>query len=198
VPRLRSSGREEFELSDSPNRSEPQNPIDPATRGLIARKSSQIIRQTGRPRSDREDVEQTLTLVLLKRLPKFDPAEGDRPAFVRMVLRQATINVLDYLTAGKRAGRPVSLDALLRIGDEELLYLAEPVGSTSEELGDLALDLAGALEALPGDLRAIADQLREHSITEVARNLGIPRSTLYERAKEIRAAFELRALDDYL
>jgi DNA-directed RNA polymerase specialized sigma24 family protein len=182
-------GREELVLSDFQKRLGAENPIDPATAELIGRKSRQILRQTGLPSSDREDVEQTLALLLLQRLPKFDPAEGDRAAFVRMVLRQATVNVLRFLAAAKRSGRPVSLDALLPTADD---------GATSEESGDLVLDLAGALEALPADLRAIANELRVSSKTEAARNLGIPRSTLHERAKEIRAAFERRALDDYL
>jgi RNA polymerase sigma factor (sigma-70 family) len=192
-------GREEFVLSDSLDPAEPENPIDPATAALIGRKSRQVLRQTGLPRTDREDVEQTLTLLLLQRLAKFDPHEGDRPAFVRMVLRQATVNVLRFLGAAKRAGRPVSLDECLRTASDEVIRPADREGRPSdEELATRALDVAEALEALPAELRAIAEQLRDSSRTEAAQNLGVSRSTVHERAKEIRAAFERRGLEGYL
>lgn len=185
-------------MSDSPNPLGAENPIDPATAERIGRKSRQILRQTGLPRSEREDVEQTLALLLLQRLAKFDPNQGDRAAFVRMVLRQLTVNMLRFFTAAKRSGRPVSLDALLRTADDDPLHPAEGDSKTSEDLGDLVLDLAGALETLPAELRTMADELRMSSKTQAAHNLGVSRSTLHERVQEIRAAFERRALDDYL
>jgi hypothetical protein len=192
-------GREEFVLSDSPDRTEPENPIDPATAALIGHKSRQILRQTGLPRTDREDIEQALTLLLLQRLAKFDPHAGERVAFVRMVLRQATVNVLRFLGAAKRAGRPVSLDAFLHSAAGEPFHPADREGLPSdEERAARALDVAAALEALPAELRAVAEELREVSRAEATKNLRVSRSTVHERTKEIRAAFERRALDEYL
>jgi hypothetical protein len=141
-----------------------------------------------------------LSLLLLPRLARFDPEQGDRAAFVRMLLRQATANVLRHYRAAKRSGIDVvSLDAFLRTDEDRSVHPVDGDGQPSaEDRADLAHDLAGALEALPAELRAIAEQLRTCSFTEAARNLGLSRSTLYARAKEIRAAFEQRALDDYL
>lgn len=184
-------------MSDSHNRSERPNPIDPATAARIARKAGQILRQVGLPRSDREDLEQALALLMLARLARFDPGAGDRAAFVGMVLRQATINVLRHYRAAKRSAAVVSLEALVRAGADEPAELAGCDNALGER-ADAALDVAAALAELPADLRAVAEELCTHSAAEAARRLGVPRATLHERAKEIRAAFEARGLDDYL
>jgi DNA-directed RNA polymerase specialized sigma24 family protein len=182
-------------LSDSPNPS-PENPIDPTTAALIRCKSGQVLWQAGLSRSNREDVEQTLTLLLLRRLAQFDAGKGDRTAFVRMVLRQATVNVLRYYRAAKRSGTVVSLDARIRTETDEPL---EPAARAEPPArADAPLDVAAALAALPAELRMIAEELRTHSIAEAARNLGISRTTLHARVQEIRTVFEGRALDDYL
>jgi RNA polymerase sigma-70 factor (ECF subfamily) len=166
---------------------------------LIQRKSYQIVRQTGLPVSDREDVEQTLALHLLTRLRQFDGAEEARPAYVRMVLRQATVNALRFLSAAKRAGGATSLDALLRNEDEREVA---PGGGDdrrdTQEQFELARDVAEVLESLPAELRPVAEGLMSHSISRTARDLGMPRSTLYERVEVIRTAFEAADLRDYL
>jgi RNA polymerase sigma-70 factor (ECF subfamily) len=187
-------------VSDLHDHAGSENSIDSATAGLIRGKSGQIVRQARLPRSDRGDIEQLLTLLVLQRLPRFDPARGDRPAFVRMVLHRATANVLRYLRAARRSGvAVVSLDAFLRTETDEPAHPPDRDGAPGADGGtDLALDLADALEALPADLRAVAEHLRTRSPAQVAQGLGMPRSTLYARTREIRTAFERRALDDYL
>jgi len=172
-----------------------ENPIDLATAALIRCKSGQILWQACLPRSEREDVEQTLTLLLLRRLSKYDAAQGNRDVFVRMVLRQATVNVLRYYRAAKRAGPVVSLDALLGTESGEPIESALCADPGTGDQADAAIDLTVALLALPEELRAIAQELRTHTKTEAARVLGIHRATLNERVKEIRAAFEARGLD---
>lgn len=186
-------------MSDPWNRLDPENPIDPETAARIALKAGQILRQAGLPRSYREDLERTLILVLLGRLARFDPGRGDRSAFVGLVLRRATINVLRHYRAAKRSAAVVSLETLVRAGaDEPAELAARDDASGARERADAVLDVADAVAGLPADLRAVAEELRTHSAAEAARRLGVPRSTLHERVKEIRAAFEARGLDDYL
>lgn len=183
-------------MSDSQHPSQRANPIDPVTAGLIRCKTGQILRQTRLPRAERADVEQALTLALLQRLSKFDAAAGERDAFVRMVLRQATINVLRHYRAAKRSADVVSLEAFLRTETDEPLEPAAPPAAV--EYADATIDVAAALAALPAELLAIAEELLRCSRAEAARNLGLARSTLNERVREIRAAFEARGLDDYV
>ena len=62
--------------------------------------------------------------------------------------------------------------------------------SPAQEQVELRLDVQEALERLPEDLRPIAERLQHHSIAEVARELGMPRTTLYELIARIRRRFQ--------
>ncbi len=64
----------------------------------------------------------------------------------------------------------------------------------------LQLDLARALSHLTPRQRELCQLLLEHeiSIVEASQRLGVPRSSLYEELKHIRAIFKARGLDGYL
>ena len=65
------------------------------------------------------------------------------------------------------------------------------------ELRELALDVAGALERLPDELRPLAAALLTEALTALARRLGVPRSTLRDRLRAVRERFARGNLDDY-
>ena len=60
------------------------------------------------------------------------------------------------------------------------------------------MDLDELLQSLPEDLREMCDRLKNDSISQVARELGIPRSTLRDRVCKIRRRFEQSELQKYL
>src|SRR4051812_1985208 len=73
-------------------------PVSAYARNLIQRKARQISRRAGFSRSDVQDIEQDLTLALLRKLPQFDPRRGASPdtfadrviiSAVKMMLRDA-------------------------------------------------------------------------------------------------------------
>src|SRR5262249_25581515 len=67
-----------------------------------------------------------------------------------------------------------------------------------EELAQLRADVAGVLSKLTGKEREVALLLQSKSVAEAARTLGVPRTTLYESVRRLRALFEHAGLDKYL
>ena len=64
----------------------------------------------------------------------------------------------------------------------------------------LHLDLARALARLTPRQRELCRLILEHDLTvvEASRRLGVPRGTLYEELKHIRAIFKALGFEDYL
>jgi RNA polymerase sigma-70 factor (ECF subfamily) len=167
-----------------------------------------MIGQSGLTPQDREDLEQELTAKVLQRLGPLDPRRHHE-ALLTVVVERLVANVLRDRRAEKRRVRVRSLaaPAAAEDGPNEL---AAAVGRpemnarlgvrprTDEELAQLAADVADVLAALPAELRALAERLKTKSIAEVARDLGVPRTTLYEAIRLLRMRFERAGLKHYL
>ncbi len=67
-----------------------------------------------------------------------------------------------------------------------------------EELNDLRMDLATFISKLPEKFQDILRRRQTHSITEISRDLGIPRTTLNDWMLQIRKLFEEAGFDRYL
>ena len=68
----------------------------------------------------------------------------------------------------------------------------------SEELSALAIDVAAVIEGLPHELRNLCRRLKAETVTEISRDTGVPRGTIYESIKKLREIFEDAGLKDYL
>jgi RNA polymerase sigma-70 factor (ECF subfamily) len=189
----------------------PHDDIDPFASDLIRRKSRQLIGRTGLRPQDLADVRQELTLRLLPRLPASKAGDPGHEAKVTAAVRQCMANLLRDRKALKRGGGKVgSLDVPVDDGDGATIALVDAVGKrhrdarlgvrprTEEDSGRLAVDVRTVLAALPDDLRAAAECLMTRSVTEAARELGLPRTTLYEAIRLLRMHMERAGLKDYL
>ena len=180
---------------------------------IIRYKARQLVGQAGFTVADRDDLEQELILDLLRRLPKYDPKRAKRNTFIARVVEHKIANLIEKQTAHKRDYRrcPCSLnerfeeeeegrsveraetldqeDYLLRIG-------VEP--GAPEELRALALDVAAVLETLPAELGELCQRLKQETVSEISRDTGVPRASLYERINRLREIFEDAGLKDYL
>jgi DNA-directed RNA polymerase specialized sigma24 family protein len=129
-----------------------------------------------------------------------------------MVVNRVLANLLRDRRAKKRDRRnTASLNTPIRTEDGSLVELAEAVGDgdqdarsgrglpSADRTSHLALDLAKVLRELPDRLRGVAERLkRGDSITRIAADLGVPRTTVQHWIKQIRRRFEQAGLDDYL
>jgi RNA polymerase sigma-70 factor, ECF subfamily len=185
--------------------------IDRFTRGIIRRKISQLIGRAGFTEQDRKDLEQEIIQRLLQSLPSFDPNQAHRNVFVTTVVERYVANILRNKQADKRDHRRISsLHTAADIGEDEPVELAETISQreldarlgcesrSDQHLADLAQDVAEVMAKLPEELRTLAERLKTGTVSDVARDMGIPRTTLYESIRQLRKRFEDADLKDYL
>lgn len=171
--------------------------LDEYATTLIRLKARQLIGKYGFTKSDREDLEQELTLDLLIRLGRFDQNKGQPATFVRMVVDRRVASLIRERKSLSRDFRRArhSLDELSdEIGDGNL---TEPAVDDQHER-DLAIDMAEALDPLSDVQRSIAESLRDDPLTDVARERGCSREAMRRSAKQIRQHLARRGLDEYI
>lgn len=180
---------------------------------LVKWKAAQLVGRAGFTASDRADLEQDIAFQVLRRIRKFDPERGRFEATVRRIVENAVADILaarkaacrDYRRRGpslnemvrdengKRVERSETFDS-----EEHLRRTGRRSARKANERRDLKLDLDDAMADLPPELRRLCERLRNESPTEIAREMGIPRGTLYEHMRKIREHFERRGLGEYL
>ena len=67
-----------------------------------------------------------------------------------------------------------------------------------EERQALAIDLAELMETLPSEWRMLCRRLGVETVSEISRDTGIARGTIYEWMGKLRAIFEEAGLREYL
>jgi len=178
---------------------------------LIRRKSRQLAAKENFTPSDREDISQDLWLHLYERLERFDEAKGTIYAFILTIVERKAISILRRHSAAKRdICRCSSLNLSIRADDGTRVDLASTITEDAPDprLGketrhpqhriEMSLDLAAVIEQLPPDLRDLCERLQTDTLADIARQLGVPRTTLYGRIKQLRERFEEAGLRDYL
>lgn len=169
--------------------------LDRFARGIIRRKVRLLIGRAGFTAQDREDLEQDLVLRLLQSLDLFDPEQAHPNVFITTVIERAVAMILRERRAKKRdSGVVHSLD---RIKEASSTEPADPRRG-DEEASDLASDLVEVLARLPEELRILAERLKSQSLSQAARDLGVPRTTLQRRVQRLRQCFEDADLRIYL
>jgi RNA polymerase sigma factor (sigma-70 family) len=172
-------------LSVAQTEPNPTTPIDPATAALIRRKAARMVGRAGLRVQDREDLEQELALHILEREGAFDVRRGSWHAFARHVVDRHGENIVRSRRAKKRYGGP-----------EERLTEEIPAPPTEAEVPVHVV--ATALATLPEKLRRVAELVMEGTVTAAAKALGISRSTVYARLREIRDRSEFQKLAENL
>ena len=181
--------------------------LDRFERWLIHEKAKRLIGKAGLRKGDLEDLEQDLALDVLERLRSFDPSRAKRHTFVAMVVEHGVAAILERRTAAKRDPRREGCSLNDAVCDDEgreterseMLdeQCARP-GPCPKEMRDLKADLAAALDGLPPQLRSLALDLQTKSVADVARERGVPRTTLYSDVRRLRAALKRVGLDQYV
>ncbi len=165
---------------------------------LIRRKAREVTRNYSFHAVDADDVEQTLLLKLLQRLQKYQPRKGHYKAFVTRVIETQVATLIEHHSAPKRDDREVgSLSEPIRRDErDELLanLVTEAEGSNHTQCAlrnvsdeaELSELIAIVLADLPPDMRTLAEQLQSASVAVLARQLGLPRTTLRDRLQRLR------------
>ena len=181
--------------------------LDAEVARFVEGKASQLVRQGVVNESDRQDVEQDLAVEVIRRAERYDPARGPRNAYDKHIIKNAVATLIERKWAAKRDPRREagSLDRPVQGPDGEGTSRSElfPADGdhrrpSSSQGPDLAHDVNAAQKGLDLDLCSLAEKLKTKSVSEVARETGRPRGTIYEDIKKIRKHFEREGLRDYL
>lgn len=195
-------GNDKFGDSDSNDYLDDFDPLDPTIRRLIYHEARRLLGQAGITRSEIDDIAQDLTIHLILGMLLFDPELSSVPTFAKVILERAAAKSLRHRQAAKRDyRRTFSLDELLErwSGDgRSTRDLRESVGPDTNINQQLRMDLITEISKLSPPLKDLAERLRTQSIGEIAKETGIPRTTLSSRKKRILDRFKQAGLDEYL
>lgn len=166
--------------------------IDPSTlkfaKSLVRIKARQLLRvirdaATG----SQQDLEQDLLLEVVVRWPGFDPNRGNAEAFVESVVRAKLCKMLRDAKRAKRVSGPMVSadggDAIDPADDFRVLCIR--------------MDVETVVSKLDAVKRSVCDQLLRESVSEAARQLRTPRSTLEYAVISVRDRFEKSDVDQY-
>jgi DNA-directed RNA polymerase specialized sigma24 family protein len=178
--------------------------LDRETWRRIRRKAKQLVGKAGLRQADREDIEQELALQVWRGLQNFQPGTGRPGAFVAMILERAANSLLRLRNSSKRGGRHVHQPLVSECeAPEESLHSAEAscalcsTDASHEAIFALTHDVNVVLGQLPPSLQRLAEELKHHTVAEVARGAGLSRSTIYARIAQLRAAFAAADLKNF-
>jgi RNA polymerase sigma factor (sigma-70 family) len=171
--------------------------LDRFAQGIIRRKARLLASRAGFTKQDHQDLEQELVLRLLQSLDLFDPEQAHPNVFITTVIERSVAMILRERRAKKRDG------GVVRSLDQSQTKDGNPVEPKDphpgdQEAFDLASDLAEVLTRLPDKLSALAERLKRQSLSQVARDLGLPRTTLQRQVQRLRKCFEDAGLRIYL
>lgn len=176
-------------------------------RKLIRFKAGQLARKSGFQQSEQEDLEQELTLHLLRQAHHFDPQRASLSTFIDRVVNSRVVSLLrdrhrqkrapgytaqsldtppaDSVSPSDLAGSLTEADHCRRIGQS----------ATSEERGrERTIDVSEALTRLSPELRDLCRRLMAGSVASVARDLGVSRRQIQKAVGQIRTHFESMGL----
>lgn len=171
--------------------------VDSYAAFFISIKAKTMIRTGLFSPDDREDIEQELMMAYLKDEGNFKGDRAEKETFTRMVINHRSIQMIREITADKRKVRlkEISLDQPA-FDDEETLFIdqLDDMGGLwgekpFESFADLSIqriDVLKIRESLPADLQKTFDLVMEHSISEAAEILKIPRTTFSSRVKKLK------------
>lgn len=187
------------------------NPFeDQFTRNLVQKKAQQLVGKYGYTMIDRDDIEQNIYLRVLQSWPSYNEAEGHHHCFVTAVIERYVANIVRDRCAEKRYdGATILLSAPLSQSGGESLRVSHTLTNDSQDkrlgrrrrdatgLSQLRLDLLAAIASLPDDLQSIAELRKTFTITQIAEQKGVARTTVSGWFRKIRNHFEEVGLAEY-
>jgi RNA polymerase sigma-70 factor (ECF subfamily) len=191
-----------------PGRAQKACSVDSFTRGFVRKAARRLIGKFGFKPQDREDIEHSLYLKLLAQLQRTKEPDHRWRAFVAIIASHQIANMIRDRRAEKRDYRRTcsiqtqlasskSDSADIRDGDVPSRK-ALPESSELEQI-NLRIDVAECIASIPNPRhREFCARLQSDSISQVAKDMNLPRTTLNSWLQKVRAPFESRGLQKYL
>lgn len=185
---------------------------DNFVRSVINRHVGKLIAKSDFTQQDRSDLVQEVFVRATKSLRLYDPSVGHLYPYVCTVVQRHLANVVRDRSVVKRktTGR-VSLSKTVRGDDGGQVEMSQALHDQDQdrrlgrerrlgeqELNDLRMDLAAFISKLPDKFQDLLRRRQTQSITEISRDIGIPRTTLNDWMLQIRKLFEEARFERYL
>jgi RNA polymerase sigma factor (sigma-70 family) len=179
------------------------NGLDEFTLGFVRKRARQLVGRHGFRPCDRQEIEQRLFVKLAKRLHAADPDSPQWKAYVATTVNHGIANMIRDLRAEKRDHRrSCSIHTIVDQDDNGPVELVDTIGPKEANarlgiaprdavaLAELCMDVADVMAQLPDDLRELCERLRHDSVSQVARDMGVPRTTVSTAVGRLRDFFE--------
>jgi len=173
-----------------------QDVVDGFAARYIVLKARQVIGRAGCNSTDVEDVEQELRRHLLARVDRYDASRAAWSTFAVLVIDSRVADLINSGRAARRfpPARPIdgspATDGhglLDRLSDQDDRRRPHPC--TDLERLQLRLDIEVRFERLDPRDQDLCRNLKDGSVSDAARRLGIPRSTLDDRRRRLQDRF---------
>lgn len=185
--------------------------IDKYAIWLIKRKAKQLVGQVGFTEADREDLEQELIYDLLCHLPKFDPGRATRNTFINRVVEYKVVTIIKAQKAGKRDYQLLAyslneckedengnqVEHIDNVNQNEYFIKMGKASHPLEELCELSIDIKKVIGDLPPNFRTLCQLLQEKTVSEISRNMGVSRITVYKLIKKLRNMLEDKGIQKF-
>jgi RNA polymerase sigma factor (sigma-70 family) len=185
--------------------------IDPFVGEFLRGRARRLTGHRGLNDEDREDLHQDLCAAVLQGLPAYDPTQGALEPFLRTILGRTLSSWLRDRFARRRDLRGVaSLSDPVRDTEGRVQERVDTLDARSlkahlaarprdgQEAAELRHVVDAVLRKLPRRARALAKRLLRETVSEAARSLGVPRSTLASWIRRRLRTFEAKNLRDFL
>lgn len=185
--------------------------IDSFTRGYVRKRALQLVGSHGFRESDREEIEQRLFLKLAKRLHKADPHDPKWKAYVATTVSHCIASMIRDNRAEKRDHRKsCSIYAVVGTDEDGPIELSDTIGPreanarlgttprSDAALAELGMDVADVMARLPDELRDLCVRLQRDSVSQIARDMGVPRTTVSTAVARLRDYFEKAGMRRHL
>lgn len=178
---------------------------------FIRFKVRQIIGCVGLPRSRREELEQDLRLLLIRRFPMFDPKIAQWPAYVVAVIERRIATIVEHGQFLDRSGLTNFVSLSESAIDEEGLQveLADQMSPdhqgkvsglfkrTETERFAIRHDLELAMPTLTDEQRATCELLKRMTVKSLARRRGHSRNKLRNDLIPIREQLDRKGISEF-
>ncbi|WP_157928844.1 sigma factor [Pararhizobium haloflavum] len=149
--------------------------LDAALR-TAAFQAQRLVRTLSMPEADRDDLRQTIVLVVMGKARRFDDTKSSWPTFIALIARHAAADL------ARRTHRAPVLEPL----DGAEYAIADP--SAPDQ--DLRVDIRDAMARLPPALAHLIDLLAETgSVAAAQRKSALSPATFYRRMHDLRMQF---------
>lgn len=165
-----------------------------------------LLGRAGLTRQDLPDLEQQLLACVLRAESRFDPARASERTFYARVIANEGSKLVRARQAMKRGQRAASLDEVgeegaclgSTIAQDAHQRRLERCPRTAEEQAELKFDMDEFIQRLPEHLAKLAEEMKNKPIAQIARELGVPRTTLNGLVEVLRRRLEAAGFREHL